>query len=446
MATFRGGIHPAPHKDLTDERALDSAAPPALVRIPLQQHIGAPAKPVVKKGDAVKVGQTIAEPGGFVSVPHHATVSGTVKAIKELPHPSGRNLTAIEIANDGADTPADELEPIRDWPNADPTLLRDRVRDAGIVGLGGAAFPTHVKLSPPDDKPIHTVILNGAECEPYLTCDHRLMLEAPDAILVGAQIVRRCLGAKRIIVAIEDNKPRALDIMRRNARSLDDVEVLGLRNKYPQGSELQLMKAALDVELPKSRLPMEAGVVVQNVGTALAIYEAVIAGRPLVERAVTITGPAIAAPRNLRVRIGTLCTDLIEQAGGIAGDVADEVGRIILGGPMTGLALSTTDVPVMKGTSGILALRRGDLVDYELNACIRCAKCETHCPARLATARIGLAVELDNIERAERLEVLQCIECGCCSYVCPARRPMTHLMRVGKSKVLRERARRKASG
>ena len=442
LATFRGGIHPASHKELTDECALDTAAPPELVRIPLLQHIGAPSKPLVKKGDTVRLGQTIADPGGFVSVPQHASVSGTVKAVKDFPHASGRSLTAIEVTNDGEDTPAEELQPILDWHNASPEVLRDRVHDAGIVGLGGAAFPTHVKLSPPDDKPIHTVVLNGAECEPYLTCDHRLMLEAPDAILVGAEIIRRCVGARRIVVGIEANKPRAVEIMRTKAAALDEVEVVRLPTKYPQGSELHLMKTALDVELPKSKLPMEAGVVVQNVGTALAIYEAVVAARPLIERALTITGTGVGSPCNLRVRIGTLCTHLLGHAGG----VSQSTGRVILGGPMTGVALATTDVPVMKGTSGIMLVPRGELVDYELNPCIRCSRCEAHCPAGLATARIGLGVELGHTEMAERLHVLECIECGCCSYVCPARRPMTQLMRVGKSLVLRERARRRSHG
>ncbi|MBN1917735.1 MAG: electron transport complex subunit RsxC [Verrucomicrobia bacterium] len=439
MITFRGGVHPPAHKGLTDELALDDAAPPAVVRVPLQQHIGAPAKPVVEKGAAVKLGQTIAEPGGFVSVPHHAPVSGTVKAIKEYPHASGRALLAIEIENDGQDTPADELEPMPDWRAVPVEALRDRVRAAGIVGLGGAAFPTHVKLSPPKDKPIHTVIINGAECEPYLTCDYRLMIETPDAVLVGADIVRRCVGAERVIVGIEDNKPRAVEMMERNARDLDKVEIAAVHTKYPQGSELQLIRAVAGAELPKSKLPMEAGVVVQNVGTALAIYEAVVGGKPLVDRAVTVTGPGVVSPRNLRVRLGTLCNELIEQAGGMTPDV----GRVIMGGPMMGLAMPGADVPCMKSTSGLLLLLRHDLVSYELNPCIRCGKCETHCPAGLATARIGLAVELGNIERAEALAVLECIECGCCSYVCPARRPMTQLMRVGKSKVLKERARRK---
>jgi electron transport complex protein RnfC len=442
LATFRGGVHPASHKAPTDERALDSAAPPALVRIPLQQHIGAPSRPLVKKGDAVKLGQTIAESGGFVGVPQHASVSGTVKAVKEFPHASGRPMAAIEIANDGEDAPADELEPILDWHNASPETLRERVHAAGIVGLGGAAFPTHVKLSPPADKPIHTLLVNGAECEPYLTCDYRLMLEAPDAVLVGAAIACRCVGARRIVVGIEDNKPRALEIMHHKAAGLDGVEVAALPTKYPQGSELQLMKSVLDAELPKSKLPTEAGVVVQNVGTALAIYEAVVAARPLVERAVTITGAAVGRPCNLRARIGTLCTELIEQAGGAGA----AVGRVVMGGPMMGLALPTTDVPFMKGTSGLVLMRRNELVDYELDPCIRCARCETHCPAGLATARIGLSVELGRIEVAERLHVLECIECGCCSYVCPARRPMTQLLRVGKSAVLKERARRRAHG
>ena len=440
LTTFRGGVHPPAHKGLTDEHALEDAASPAVVRVPLLQHIGAPAKPLVEKGAAVKLGQTIAEPGGFVSVPHHAPVSGTVKAVKEFPHASGRALVAIEIENDGADTPADELEPIPDWPNAPVDALRDRVRAAGIVGLGGAAFPTHVKLAPPKDKPIHTVIINGAECEPYLTCDYRLMLETPDAILVGAAIIRRCVGAARILVGIEDNKPRAVEIMEHNARALDQVDVVAVRTKYPQGSELQLIRAVVGTELPKSKLPMEAGVVVQNVGTALAVYEAVVGGKPLVERAVTVSGPGVASPRNFRARIGTLCSELIEQAGGTTPDV----GRAVMGGPMMGLAMPTTDVPCMKSTSGILLLLRTGLVEYALNSCIRCSRCELHCPAGMATARIGLAVELDKIERAEQLNVLECIECGCCSYVCPARRPMTQLMRVGKSKVLKERARRKA--
>ena len=442
LATFRGGVHPRSYKGLTAEEALDTAAPPPLVRVPLQQHIGAPSRPLVKKGDRVTLGQRIAESGGFVSVPQHASVSGTVKAVKAFPHASGRTVAAIEIKNDGQDTPADELAPIPDWQNASPAVLRERVHDAGIVGLGGAAFPTHVKLSPPEDKPIHTVILNGAECEPYLTCDYRLMLEAPDAILVGAEVVRRCVGARRIVIGIEDNKPRAVEIMRENTRGLDGVEVVSVHTKYPQGSELQLMKAAVGFELPKSKLPMEAGVVVQNVGTALAICEAVVAGRPLVERAVTITGAAVGRPRNVRARIGTLCTELVEQAGGMG----EAVGRVVLGGPMMGLAVATLDVPFMKSTSGILLMRREELVEYELNACIRCSRCETHCPSGLATARIGLSVELGRIETAERLFVLECIECGCCSYVCPAGRPMTHLMRAGKSAVLEERARRRGHG
>lgn len=440
--SFKGGIHPPYFKEPTREAEIRRAGLPKIVRIPLQQHIGAAANPVVQLGHHVKRGQLIAEPGGYVSAAVHSSVSGRVTAIRSFPHPSGTKLPAIEIESDGWDTPCEDLRPVADYLSLSPQEIVERVQRAGIVGLGGATFPTHVKLRPPQGKKIHTLVLNGAECEPFLTCDFRLMMERADEIIQGAFLLRKAVSAERVIIAIEDNKPEAIERMSEAALPLDEISVEGLEVKYPQGSELQLIKSIAGVELPKSKLPLEAGFVVQNVGTALAAFEAVAKGKPLYERVVTVAGGGVNQPCNFLARIGTLFSDLLDQAGGIA----EESAKVIMGGPMMGLAQHTVEVPVVKGTSGILVFRQSEVEVSEGLACIRCGRCETHCPAGLPTGRIGLAVEFGKFGIAERLAAMECIECGCCSYVCPSRRPMTHYLRAAKAEIMRRRERERAVG
>jgi len=438
---FKGGVHPPYCKEATRECQIKAAALPKIVRIPLQQHIGAPSNPVVEVGQHVKRGELIAEPGGYVSAAVHASVSGKVTAIRPLPHPLGSKLPTIEIESDSWDTPFEEVSPLTDYHSLGAEHIIDAVHRAGIVGMGGATFPTHVKLKPPKGKTIHTLILNGAECEPYLTCDFRVMIERPDEITQGALLLKKAVSAERVVIGIEANKEEAIEVMSKAAADFPDISVERLEVKYPQGSELQLIKALADVELPKSKLPLEAGFVVQNVITSLAVFEAIAKGKPLYERVVTVAGNGVKEPGNFLVRIGTLFSELLEQAGGIVDDTA----KVIMGGPMTGLAQHTLDLPVIKGTSGILVFRDEEVGISEPLGCIRCGRCETHCPSGLPTARIGLAVEFGKFDIAEALSVMECIECGCCSYVCPSKRPMTHYMRAAKAEIMQERQREKAA-
>lgn len=445
LATFPGGIHPPYNKEGTKDKPLVYAPLPEIVRIPLAQHIGAPAKPVVKVGDMVKTGQVIAEAGGFVSVPHHASISGKVKFIKEFPHPFGGKMPSIEIESDGKDEKTIPMQKSPDWRSLSPSEIKNLIKDAGIVGLGGAAFPTHVKLSPPENRTIDTLLINGAECEPFLSCDHRLMLEKTDEILEGILIMSHALGIKKIVIAIEENKSDAVEILRNKTANNGIFNIVICEAKYPQGSELQLMKAALNIELPKSKLPMEAGIIVQNVGTAFAVFEAVVKGKPLYERAVTVAGDGVAKPGNYIIRIGTLFENVINAAGGVKPGVGN-IGKLIMGGPMMGLAQSNTDVPVIKGTSGILLFPELNIKKGIPLACIRCGKCEFACPMRLPVARLGLATEFENYKMAEELSVMECMECGSCSYVCPSNRPMTQYMRISKAAAIERRAKEKSAG
>jgi Na+-translocating ferredoxin:NAD+ oxidoreductase subunit C len=442
-ATFHGGIHPPYNKESTQNRALIVAPVPELVRIPLAQHIGAPARAVVKPGDTVKTGQVIAEAGGFVSVPHHSSISGKVKFIKEFPHPFGGKMPAIEIESDGKDEKVPPMRTPADWRAFSPEDIKNRIKDAGIVGLGGAAFPTHVKLSPPEGKKIRTLLINGAECEPFLTCDHRLMLEKTDEILEGIRIMAYALNVEQIIIGIESNKLDAVEIFRQKTAKDAKIAIVICEAKYPQGSELQLIKAALDIELPKTKLPMEAGVVIQNVGSAFAVYEAAVNGKPLYERALTIAGDGIIQPGNYIIRIGTLFGDIIKTAGGIRQGIGN-IGKLIMGGPMMGLAQSTTEVPVIKGTSGILLMPEMKMTKGIPLTCIRCGKCELACPMNLPAARLGLATEFEKYRMAEDLAVMECMECGSCSYVCPSNRPMTQYMRISKAVAIERKAKEKA--
>lgn len=433
--SFKGGVHPSYCKEPTREGKIRNAALPKTVRIPLQQHIGASANPTVELGQHVKTGERIAEAGGYVSAAVHSSVSGKVTAIRPFPHPLGTKMPSIEIESDGWDTISEDSRPVSDPLSLRPEEIVEAVQEAGIVGMGGATFPTHVKLNPPAGKRIHTLILNGAECEPFLTCDFRLMMEKPDEILQGGILLKKAVSAERIIIGIEDNKEEAIENMSRAAAALDGISVEKVEVKYPQGSELQLIRSLTGIELPKSKLPLEAGFVVHNVATSLAVFEAVFEGKPLYERVVTVAGSGVKQPCNLMVRIGTLFSDLLEEAGGVAEDAA----KVIMGGPMMGLAQYTLEVPVIKGTSGILVFRPPEAKVRRALACIRCGRCETHCPSGLPTARIGLAVEFGKFDVAGALSVMECIECGCCSYVCPSRRPMTQYMRAGKAEIMRRR-------
>ncbi len=432
---FKGGIHPPYSKEATRHNELKKAPLPKMVRLPLQQHIGAPANPVVKLGEHVKTGQLIAEPGGYISAAVHSSVSGRVTSIRAFPHPLGSRMPAIEIESDGQDTLSDDIQPVGDYLSLSSEQIVEAVHRAGIVGLGGAAFPTHVKLKPPENVRIHTLVLNGAECEPFLTCDFRLMLERPKEIVQGALLLKKAVSAERIIVGIETNKPEAIESMSRAASGHPDISVESVETKYPQGSELQLMKSLTGVELPKSKLPLEAGFVVQNVATSLAVFEAVAKGKPLYERVVTISGSAVKEPCNLVVRLGTLFSELLVNSAGLA----DKAAKVIMGGPMMGLAQHTLEVPVIKGTCGILLFREEEVEIADALPCVRCTRCETYCPAGLPTARIGLAAEFGKFGIAESLAVMECMECGCCSYVCPSKRPMTHYMRAAKAEVMRKR-------
>ncbi len=428
----RGGVHPPDEKHRTAALAVEDAPLPERLVVPVSQHIGAPARPVVKKGDRVLAGQVLAEAVGFVSVPVHAPTSGTVRRVDAVAHPMGTPQPAVEIEADGDDAWAEPLEPIPEPLAADPSELRRRIQAAGIVGLGGATFPTHVKLSPPPEATIDAVILNGVECEPYLTADHRLMLEAADEILAGLRIILHLFGLERGAVGIEKNKPDAIAEMGRRAGNGGWAEVVPLAVRYPQGAEKQLIQAVLGREVPSGALPMAVGAVVQNVATAAAIHAAVVRGRPLVERVVTVTGPGVREPKNLRFRVGTPVRHLVDLCGGLAGDVA----KVVLGGPMMGLAQHTLDVPAIKGTSGVLCLTRDRVRTAPPGPCLRCGRCVDACPMGLAPTGIVAAIGADQVAEADRFHALDCIECGSCAYVCPASIPLVQSIRYAKGRVM----------
>ena len=431
---FRGGVHPPEYKDLTRDKAIEKLAVPEKVIIPLQQHIGAPAEALVEVGALVKKGQVIGQAKGFISAPVHASLSGKVKKIANYPHPSGPDMLAVEIESDGEDAWVEGLTEERDIEKLTVQEIKDKITAAGIVGLGGAAFPTHVKIAPPEDRKIETVILNGAECEPYLTADHRLMVEDADAIIEGFQILMRVLGVAKGYVGIEDNKPESVTSMMRAAAGTS-IEVVSLHVKYPQGAEKQLIKAINKKEVPPGGLPMDVGVVVQNVGTDYAVYEAVKYGRPLIERITTVTGHGIRSPKNLKVRIGTATQEVVDACGGFN----DDMGRLIYGGPMMGIGHFNLEVPIVKGTSGVLVMKADEIRDRESQPCIRCGRCSSVCPMYLEPSAMGIFSERDRFDDAEKYNVMDCIECGCCSFVCPSDRPLVHLFRYAKSEIVKKR-------
>ncbi len=433
LRTFPGGLHPPDNKSWTEKKAIEDCPLPAELIIPLSQHIGAPAEACVQKGEIVKKGQIVGRGKGFVSAPVHASSSGEVIAVESRPHPAGKSLPAVVIRPDGEDCWHEQICGA-DYAALSADDLRDRIRDAGIVGLGGATFPTHVKLSPPQEKPIDTLIINAVECEPYLTADHRLMLEQSESILTGIDVLRRILGVQRAVVGIEANKPDAISLMKK-ACAGRDIEVESLEVKYPQGAEKQLIFAVTGREVPSGGLPMDVGVVVQNVGTAAAVADAIALGRPLIERTVTVSGPRVSEPKNLRARIGTPISHLVDTCGGLKGYPA----KIIMGGPMMGSAQLSLEVPVVRGTSGVLVFGEGDIDLRPPGPCIRCGRCVQVCPVRIMPTTIAAYARLDHIDEAENFNAMDCIECGCCTYICPARLPLVQSIRYAKAAILAKR-------
>lgn len=400
---------------------------PAKVILPLSQHTGKPSNPTVKPGDYVEAGAKIADAVGFISSCLHSPVSGIVKSIEQAPHPVFGRFLSIIVESDGKqkqragilqDAPVSKIEGLS------AQGIIQAISDAGVVGMGGAAFPTHVKLSPPKGKKIDALIINGAECEPYLTCDHRVMLERAEDIMKGAMIMAKALGVNDIIVGIEDNKPDAITAMR-NANA---PRVISLRTRYPQGAEKQLIKTLLGREVPSAGLPFDVGVVVQNVATSLAVYEAVILNKPLYERAVTISGDCIKEPANLLVKIGTPVRDLVTECGGFV----REPKKVIFGGPMMGIAQWTLDVPVLKGTSGVLFLGKDAVMAEREGVCIRCGGCVRVCPAGLSPTNIYYAAVKSRFELADEYNCLDCVECGACSFECPAKLQLAAMIKYAK--------------
>lgn len=431
--SFRGGVHPPHAKAQTENLPIEEFPTPAEVSIPLRQHIGAPCELMVKKGDDVCVGQLLAKGGGFVSTNIHSSVSGKITDIKVTDTPYGKEKVVV-IANDGAYTVSDTVVPPADYKTLSRKEIVDLIQQAGIIGMGGAGFPTHVKLSPPDDKPIDTIILNGVECEPYITCDNRLMLESPKKVIKGLQIVMHALGVKTGIIGIEDNKPQAISEMRKATEGLG-IEVQALKTRYPQGAEKQLIYACTGREVPSGGLPMDAGVVVVNVATSSAIAEVFETGMPLVQRICTVTGKGVKNPKNLRFRVGVKLADLIEYCGGYQGDVA----KVILGGPMMGVAQFTDQVQAIKNTSAVLVLTKDQLAEDLCDNCIKCGKCTEVCPIGLQPVYISAFSLKNRFDMTEKYNVLDCIECGSCSFICPAKRPLLPSIRVAKKEVLARR-------
>ncbi len=429
----RGGVHPAYGKHATAGLPIESLPLRPLWQVSMAQHMGAPARPVVKKDDRVARGQVLGEAGGFVSAPVHAPTSGVVRAVAERLTPAGLPAACVELESDGEDRAA-ALEPCPGWESLGARALVERVAAAGVVGMGGAGFPTHVKLSPPPAKPIDTLIVNGAECEPYLTADHRLMVEEADRIWAGVRLVRHILGARRVAVAIEDNKPDAIRAFERVLHGTD-AELVILNTEYPQGAEKQLIYAVTGREVPSGGLPMDVGALVENVATCAAIRDAILDGRPLIERVVTVTGAAVRTPKNLRARIGTPLADLLAHCGGLAGPL----GKLVCGGPMMGLAQGGLEAAVAKTTSGLLAIPRAQTIQFGSGACIQCGRCVAACPMRLLPCTLSEAIEAEDDDGAVELCVADCIECGCCAYVCPAHRPLVQHMRRAKARLAQRR-------
>jgi electron transport complex protein RnfC len=436
LKLFKGGIHPKDNKGYTANKPIEKPLLPQRVIIPVRQHIGAPCTPLVKRGDAVKKGQVIADIQAMVSCPIHASISGTVVDVGDYDHGVFGKTTAIVIDSDGQDQWIEGLPLSRDWDKIEIEEMKSIIRNAGIVGMGGATFPTHVKLSPPPNKKIDALIINGAECEPYLTADYRMMLEDKERIATGVKILMKVLGVSKAYIGIEDNKKDAVDAMK-SVFAGSAVDVVSLPTRYPQGGEKMLIKAVTGREVPSGKLPSEVGVVVQNIGTAIAITDAVTMGIPLIERVVSVTGGALKEPKNLLLRVGTTFREAIDYCGGFR----ENPDKVIMGGPMMGIAQFSLDTPIIKGTSGILALTKSETNETQECACIRCGKCIHACPMGLNPSMLSVLGEINHWEEAkEDYALLDCIECGSCVYVCPAKRNIVQYIKHHKAQNMQKTA------
>lgn len=426
---FRGGVHPPENKIQTENMAVEEVKAPKILYVGLLQHIGAPLDPIVAVGDRVLKGQKIADSQAFMSSPIHSPVSGIVKRIEDHVFPLMGRIKTVVIENDEQETWA-ELSKIEKWENVDRRILLTMIREKGIVGIGGASFPTHIKLDPPADAKIDTLLLNGAECEPYLNSDNRLMIENPEKIVNGIKIIKKILGVNRAIVGIEENKPEAIASMRKAVEGTG-IEIAPLKTKYPQGGEKQLIKAVLDRQVPSGKLPSAVGVVVQNTGTAAAIYDGIVNGIPLIEKVVTVSGKGIINPKNVKIAIGTPFSYLLDYCG-VNREVVD---KLVMGGPMMGMAQFSEEAPVIKGTSGLLALTKEETNPYKTRPCIGCGKCVEACPMGLEPLMFARLAAFEQWEQLKEYSLMDCIECGSCAYICPANRPLTEAIKIGKSKL-----------
>lgn len=438
MKTFRiGGVHPAENK-LSASSAIREAALPKQAVFSMFQHIGAPAVPVVKKGDVVKVGTLLGEAGGFVSAPIYSSVSGKVSKVDVALDASDTRRMAVYVDVEGDEWEesidrSTDLVKLADRPDLDAKTIVEKIKQAGIVGMGGATFPTHVKLCPPPGTKAECVIINAVECEPYLTADHRLMLEKADEVLVGVQLLMKAVGVDKGYVGIENNKPDAIVLMKRKAEKYPNIEIVPLKVKYPQGGEKQLIDAVIGRQVPAPpAIPINVGAVVQNVGTAFAVYEAVMKNKPLISRVITVTGKSVTQPSNLMARLGTPFQQLIDECGGLP----EDTGKVIGGGPMMGKALISLDIPMTKGSSGLLIMNEKEARRTAPQPCIRCAKCVSACPMGLEPFLLATLSSQHLWEGAEQNNVTSCIECGSCAFTCPSHRPLLDMIRLGKTTVM----------
>ncbi len=439
MRTFKGGVHPKYMKQLTNSKPILAVKAGREVVIPLQQHIGKICDPLVKKGDYVKIGQKIGDVDAFVSSPVHASVSGTVIAVEPRLTNTGNKVMSVVIENDFQDIVCEDINIMGDYELMSHDEIVDAIHKAGIVGMGGAGFPMHIKVNPPEDKVINYIILNGAECEPYLSSDHRTMLEHTDEMIYGINVLLKLSGAKKAYIAIEDNKSDAIDVLLKKGLPRH-IEVVPLETKYPQGSEKHLIKAVTGIEVPHGELPADVGVIVNNIDTCVSLYNALVKNEPTIRRRVTVSGKAVVNPGVYEVPIGVTFREVFEAAGGFK----EEPEKIIMGGPMMGMAQVSLDIPVIKTTSGILAFTKKECAAAKEEHCLRCGKCIDVCPMHLMPNAIAAASDRDDMEKAEKLCAGDCIECGSCSYTCPSHRFLVERIRLAKTEVIaRERSRKK---
>ncbi len=432
--TFKGGLHPQDCKDFTKDKKIVALTPSEVMVYPMSQHIGAPCNPVVSVGDRVLRGQVIGDSDAFVSSPIHSSVSGTVTAIEPRLHINGTKVLSIVVENDFLMKTVETLHEYDDTDKLSKEDMLNIIRQSGIVGLGGATFPTHIKLNPPENKNIDTFIVNGAECEPYLTSDYRIMLETPEFVFEGAKLIKSILGVKKAYIGIENNKPEAIKIMKKTANLYDGIEVVSLKTKYPQGSEKHLIKAILNKEVPSTGLPADVGCVVDNIDTCVAVCKAIKRRKPVLSRVVTVAGSCVKNPQNLRVQIGTNIGDILTACN----TDFEGVRKIIAGGPMMGTSLCSADIPTVKGTSAILAFGDEELQENnkDKTSCIRCSKCVYNCPMQLMPIHLAAYAKAGNLEACKKYNIMDCIECGICSYYCQANTNPTQYIKTAKKQIL----------